>query len=83
VVEPTLGVKRTGLVCPACKQPVGEFEVLQPDYAVMRCPACGHRWSAIAPGVPKQRPATALLNHGALRSHQRRVVPLTQMLDAH
>jgi rubredoxin len=45
--------KRTGLMCPVCKQPVADFEVVQPDYAVMRCPACGHRWSALAPGTPK------------------------------
>ena len=52
--EPRPVKKHTGLMCPARKQPVADFEVLQPDYAVMRCPACGHQWSALAPRVPKQ-----------------------------
>jgi transposase len=43
---------KTGLVCPQCRQPVAVIENQLPR--VFWCPACGHRWSADAPGTPKQ-----------------------------
>jgi len=32
--------KNTGLVCPACKQPVALIEHHTPNTITMRCPAC-------------------------------------------
>ena len=46
--------KRTGLVCPECKQPVGLVENRTPHSVVFLCPLCGHRWSAEEPKAPKQ-----------------------------
>ena len=37
---------RTGLVCPACRQPVAIIEIETGDAITFRCKACGHRWSA-------------------------------------
>jgi len=53
---PMLGapLKRTGLRCPACKQPVAIIENQLPHVLVMMCPGCGHRWIAEEPGAPKQ-----------------------------
>jgi hypothetical protein len=42
----TLGVKRTGLVCPKCKQSMGEIEQ-QTDRAIrFRCLSCRCQWWA-------------------------------------
>jgi hypothetical protein len=46
-------VKRTGLVCPACKRPVAHIEHETPQGLTFYCPACGNRWSAETPGAPK------------------------------
>lgn len=39
-------IKRTGVVCPACKERVGVIENMMPKVIVFLCPACGNRWSA-------------------------------------
>ena len=44
----------TGLVCPACRQPVGIIENRVSRTLVFWCRAYGHRWSADEPGAPKQ-----------------------------
>jgi uncharacterized protein YbaR (Trm112 family) len=47
-------VPKTGLVCPACKQPVAVIENRLARMLVFVCPACGNRWSATESGAPKQ-----------------------------
>jgi hypothetical protein len=44
----------TGLVCPACRKPVGIIENRLPKILIFLCPACGNRWSAEEPGVKRQ-----------------------------
>jgi DNA-directed RNA polymerase subunit RPC12/RpoP len=45
--------KYTGFVCCACQRPVALIENKLPRTLVFHCPACGHWWSADAPGTPK------------------------------
>jgi hypothetical protein len=45
---------RTGLVCPACQEPVGIIENKLAKILVFLCPACGPRWSDDEPGAAKQ-----------------------------
>ena len=42
----SLASAHTGLVCPACRQPVAIIERETDDAITFRCKACGHRWSA-------------------------------------
>ena len=45
--------KRTGLVCPQCRQPVA-IQVNRLLHSLLFwCCACDHRWSADEPGTPK------------------------------
>ena len=44
---------RTGLVCLACKQPVGVIEQELRRGFTFLCQACDQRWVAQAPGTPK------------------------------
>lgn len=44
---------KTGLVCPACRQPVAVIENRLPHTLVFRCPGCGFSWSADEPGTSK------------------------------
>ena len=37
--------KRTGLLCPACRQPVAIIARETDDAITLKCEACGHRWS--------------------------------------
>jgi hypothetical protein len=43
--------RRTGLVCPACRQPAAQVEHQTPTAMTFVCQACGHRWSAERPGT--------------------------------
>jgi hypothetical protein len=35
--------KKTGLVCPKCKQPVAVIDPINP--LMFKCPACGNEWA--------------------------------------
>ena len=47
--ESTPPLRRTGLMCPSCKQPVANVERTGPSSLVFDCPECGNRWSAAGP----------------------------------
>ena len=49
----TMTHPRTGLVCPACHEPVSIIENTMRKILVFLCPTCGHRWTAEEPGVRK------------------------------
>jgi hypothetical protein len=36
---------KTGLVCPACKEPVGVIIKSFPGVLILRCSSCGNRWT--------------------------------------
>jgi hypothetical protein len=46
-------LKQTGIRCPTCHEPVAVIESSTPPVTVMRCPNCGHRWSAGEQVTPK------------------------------
>ena len=43
--------KFTDLACQSCRLPVAQAEYETPSAMTFMCPACGHRWSAEAPGI--------------------------------
>lgn len=45
--------KRTGLVCPACHEPIAQVEYETPTAMTFVCPGCGFRWSAEQPGAER------------------------------
>ncbi len=46
---------RTGVVCPACKEPVATIEARTAGAIVFRCPDCGYLRRVDDPPVPKDR----------------------------
>ena len=60
--------KRTGLVCPACRQPVAIIERETDDAITFRCKACGHRWSEAKRRRSASRTNYTLLGGDALDS---------------
>jgi Zn ribbon nucleic-acid-binding protein len=42
----------TGVVCPACKRPVGLIERREPQGTFYECSSCGHRWTDEPPQTP-------------------------------
>jgi DNA-directed RNA polymerase subunit RPC12/RpoP len=44
-------IHKTELVCPDCKKPFAMIVNILKVTLVCQCKACGHRWSAKAPGT--------------------------------
>ena len=48
-------IKRTGLVCPSCRQATATIETQTNRVIGFRCPPCGYRWRAEKGRVAWQR----------------------------